>query len=228
MRFWLLFLLFPLSIWATETVIESNDMRYDGNTIKLIGEVILENAMGRVEAERATLTRDESGSTRIDFPWVELTRNVIVTLPDGGRLFCESVFLDHTQMTGTFEGIPQVVFNGEIGEVFADHALVEYNEEFKATKVILSDNVQLINQEKEQYALADFVTYYPQTQQMLLEGKGNRVLFYDKLRNMQLSAPSVRAKRDPKTQRDSVQGVGDVNFVFGQEELMKLKERFKW
>ncbi len=61
----------------------------------------------------------------------------------------------------------------------------------------------------------------------ILEGKNNRVLFYDQLKEVQLSAQTVRAQRDPTTKQERMQGVGDVRFVFGQEELAKIKTRFK-
>ena len=42
---------------------------------------------------------------------------------------------------------------------------------------------------------------------------------------MQLSARTV-SPRDPETNKETVQGVGDVRFVFGPEELDKIKNRF--
>lgn len=243
MKKWVCFLFFPFALISHhgsahvtplghETVVESNEAHYNGRMITLTGRVSVENAMGKVTAEKAVLTRDESGSTKIDFPWIELTCAVTLTLPDGNHLNCDHVFLDYTKMTSHFTGSPQIAYFDERGEVWADEAFIDYIEvegSIKPTKVRLVDNVQLMYVENDQYALADLVTYYPDEQLMILEGKENmRVLFFDKQRNMQLSAHTVRALRNPETNKDSIKGVGDVRFVFRQEELSKLKEQFKW
>ncbi len=232
MKKWLWILLLPLAIYAEETVVESNEAHYNGHMITLTGNVIVENAMGRVTAEKAVLTRDEAGSTRIDFPWIELIQAVTLTLPNGNHLNCDRVFLDYTKMTSHFTGSPQVAYSDERGEVWADEAFVDYVEtegSIKPTKVRLVDNVKLVYSESNQYALADLVVYYPDEQLTVLEGKdGKRVLFFDRERDMQLSARQVRASRNPETGKDSVKGVGDVRFVFGQDELSKIKDRFKW
>ncbi|MCC5832403.1 MAG: hypothetical protein JJU12_05100 [Chlamydiales bacterium] len=227
---WLSLFLLPLAVWANEITVESNEAHYNGSTITLIGEVAVENAMGRVTAEKAVLTRDEARMTKIDFPWIELSQAVTLTLPDESRLNCERVLIDYTKMTSHFIG--RVSYLDERGEAWADEAFVDYVEaegSIKPTKVRLVDNVKLVFSEKGQYALADLVTYYPDQQLVILEGKKEKqVLFFDKERDMQLSARQVRAARDPETKRDSIQGVGDVRFVFGQDELFKLKDHFKW
>jgi lipopolysaccharide export system protein LptA len=230
----LLFLLFPFSLWAYETVVESDEVHYDGEWITLTGNVIVENAMGKVTAHSAVLKKDSERKTKIDFPWIDLKHNVCLTLADGGVLKCETLFFDYTKMTSLFYGSPQVSYLSSLGEVYADRAQVDYKEingSFEATKVTLFDNVRLVNlgsSEKPscQYALADEVSYFPQEQTMILEGKNNPVLFYDKLHDMQLSARTVHARRDCQTKKETVQGIGDVRFVFGPEELEKIKQRF--
>jgi len=228
------FLSFPFCLPAFETVVESDEVHYNGEWITLTGHVAVENTMGRVTAETATLKKDAQKTTKIDFPWIELKHAVCLTLADGGLLQCDSVFLDYTQMTSFFYGKPQVTYKGTLGEIYADRAQVDYQEiegKLEATKVTLFDNVRLVNMGSEekpafQYALADEVYYFPQEQVTVLESKQSKVLFYDKLRDMQLSARTVRAHRDPVTHKESVQGVGDVRFVFGPEELEKIKQRF--
>lgn len=218
-----------------ETVVESDEARYNGEQITLIGNVSVQNAMGKVTARKALLKKDEEKRTKIDFPWIELHQNVTLTLTDGGTLQCDSLHFDYTQMTSHFYGNPKLIFTDTFGEVHAERAKIDYREvdgKLEATKISLFDNVRLIHSEDEaqpgsQYALADEVFYFPQEQLTILEGKTQRVLFYDTLRDMQLSARTVRAQRDPITKKESVQGVGDVRFVFGPEELEKIKGRFK-
>jgi hypothetical protein len=63
---------------------------------------------------------------------------------------------------------------------------------------------------------------------MTLAGvNGNRVLFFDKVNNVQMSAPSLKVRHDSSTQKDSIQGLGDVRFTFIEKELEQLKEHFR-
>lgn len=227
----LLFLCMASLLVAQETVVESDEAHYNGELITLTGNVSVQNAMGRVTAKLAILKKDEEQQTKIDFPWIELQQNVCLTLPQGGILQCDSLFFDYTQMTSFFVGAPELVYTDTFGEIHASKAKIDYKEvqgTLEATKVTLYENVRLVNlgsveKPASQYALADEVCYYPQEQLTILEGKNSRVLFYDQLRDMQLSARSVRAQKDPVTKNETVQGIGDVRFVFGPEELEKIK-----
>ncbi|HEY4832459.1 MAG TPA: hypothetical protein VIH61_07880 [Waddliaceae bacterium] len=243
-KFLFLLLFFPLGFLHSyarsdrnmgfETVVESDEAHYDGELITLKGNVSVENAIGKVTAKLAILKKDPENKTKIDFPWIELKQNVSLQLSDGGIVHCDSLFFDYTQMTSFFLGCPQVTYSDSMGEIYADRAQIDYQEisgTLEATKISLFNNVRLVNlgtTEKLaiQYALADEVYYYPQEKLMILEGKNSRVLFYDKQHDMQLSARSVRAHRDPITKKQTVQGMGDVRFIFGPEELDKIKQHF--
>ncbi len=235
MKFLLVVLLLFTPLFAYETMVASDEAHYDGEVITLTGNVAVENTMGHLTAELAVLKKDPLNSSKIDFPWIELKHHVQLTFAEGGMLNCDSLFLDYTTLSGLIYGTPQVVYIDTMGEIYADRARVDYQEingALEATKVTLYDNVKLINfgsaeKPASQYAIADEVYYFPQEQVMLLEGKANRVLFYDRAHDMQLSARSVRAQRDPHTQKETVQGIGDVRFVFGPEEFDKIKNRFQ-
>lgn len=132
----------------------------------------------------------------------------------------------------------QVHFKDQMGEVFADEAFVDYaevNKKLTPTKLILKGNVYLLNKSKEndakkvlQFAIADRVDYDPATQEMIFAAEGKkRVLFFDKTNNLQISAPAVKIKRNPNTNKESIQGVGDVRFSFIDKEFDQLKRRFK-
>lgn len=80
----------------------------------------------------------------------------------------------------------------------------------------------------QQYAMADHVEYDTKTHMMTLNAnKGRRVLFYDQLNHLQVSAPGLKIKRDPKTNKDTIQGVGDVRFTFIKYELEQIKNSWK-
>lgn len=239
MRLFLLFLMIALPCLLRgeeETVVESKTAHYDGEKITLTGDVSVENAMGRLTAQQAILRRDEMRRTKIDFPWIELSTDVALTLSNGSTVHCQNMSLDYTEMSCLLFGNPQVIYKTEGKEVFADQARIDYEERegsIKPTKITLTEHVRLVNhgskeEPSDQYALADCLIYFPDAGFMVLESKTNRVLFYDKERGMQLSARTVHAKRDPLTLKESIQGLGDVRFVFGPEELRKLTDRFQW
>jgi lipopolysaccharide export system protein LptA len=214
-----------------KTSVESEEAHYNGELITLKGSVSISNAIGRVRAELATLKRDVEKKTKIDFPWIELKESVTLQLNEGGTVGCDSLSLDYTQMSGIFTGNPQVTYSDLFVEVRADKAQIDFREidgTLEVIKVSLFDNVQLSHfgtaeKPTSQYALADEVEYYPQEKLALLTGKKDRVLFYDSQRDVQLSARSIRAQRDPTTKKESIQGIGDVRLTFGVEELEKIK-----
>ena len=78
-----------------------------------------------------------------------------------------------------------------------------------------------------QYALADELEYQPHSQEIVLKAQeGNRVLFFDKINGVQMSAPGLKIHHDSMKRKDTVQGIGDVHFTFVEKELEQLKKRF--
>lgn len=143
-------------------------------------------------------------------------------------------------LKGNEENHQQVYIDEALGEMYADRVVIHYqweNQQFVPSKMILEGHVRLLNrfdghlQESSSvlhYALADQVNYDPKVQEMLLTSqKGNRVLFVDKTHNMQMSAPSLRVRRDATTQKESIQGVGDVRFTFIEREREQIKQHFQ-
>ncbi len=134
----------------------------------------------------------------------------------------------------------QVLFDDLMGEMCADQVQMIYekhDQQFQPKQINLIGNVQIFNrfnghvQESSsvlQYALADELEYLPESQDMLLTGKnGNRVLFFDKINSLQMSAPALKIHFDKTTHKESVQGIGDVRFTFIEREFNQLKERFR-
>lgn len=136
----------------------------------------------------------------------------------------------------------QIYFNDILGEIYADHAVLDYLEKdgiITLQKLVLSGNVRILNrssvnpEESEaflQFALADLVEFFPATQEMIMSadalGINPRVLFYDKANSLQVSSPGVKVKRDALTKRESIQGIGDARFSLDGEELEKLRSHF--
>ncbi len=223
MKWWLFLLIMPLC--ADATVVRSDAAHYDGATIVLKGHVHVEHEMGELFAERATLTKDEKKQTKLDFPWITLEKDVRFQLLKGRKLLCDTASCDYIEKRAFVEG--GLHYSDEHGEIYASRGVIDYVEEagkLKPTQVTLMGDVQMVNLKRAHYALADRVEYFPDSELMILTAS-KRVLFYDKERGMELSAKEVHAKRD-EDKRESVQGIGDVRFLFGVGEFEKLQSKF--
>ena len=62
---------------------------------------------------------------------------------------------------------------------------------------------------------------------VLSASEGNRVLLFDKVNNIQMSAPSLKIQHDPSSQKELIKGMGDVRFTFLEKELAQVKQHFK-
>ena len=138
------------------------------------------------------------------------------------------------------EEIQQVYIEDAMGEMYADYIKMNYsweNRQFTPKNILLEGHVRLLNrfdghiQESGSvlhYALADRMDYFPKEQEIILAGsKDTRVLFFDKVNNVQMSAPSLKVKRDAETGKNFIQGLGDVRFTFMERELEQLKQHFR-
>jgi hypothetical protein len=150
---------------------------------------------------------------------------------------------EHSRLTmqSSPDVLKQVYLEGTLGEVYADQVVIDYqwkNQQLNPKKIILNGNIKLLNrfdghvQESGgsvlHYALADHMEYLPDAQEVILSAKqGQRVLFYDKINNVQMSAPSLKIHQDQTTQKQVIQGVGDVRFTFIEKELEQLKKQFE-
>ena len=130
----------------------------------------------------------------------------------------------------------QVLYTDRVGNIRADIIKIEYSKDFKPLRIYLEGNICVINnapfkegskQKVLQYALADIVEYFPEKELMILRNDdGGKVLFYDKINDVQISATSIEYKRDENSSFGAVKGHGNVCVKFSQEELEKIKQRF--
>lgn len=134
----------------------------------------------------------------------------------------------------------QVFFQDDMGEIFADHLTIYYtvlNNAATPVKLVLEGHVRILNHgavdpEKTkaflEYALADIVEYSPQAKEITLTAlKKKRVLFFDRINNLQVSAPALKIRRDQTTKKELIQGTGDVRFSFVKRELEEMKKQFQ-
>lgn len=127
----------------------------------------------------------------------------------------------------------------DFGEIYADRAEILYTPlqgRIKTPeKVILTGNVKIVNKNGLladssailHMALADKVELTPQSNEIVFYAKRkNRVLFYDKGNDLQISAPKLKVRRDKRTKKESFEGSGDVRFSFQDKEIALLREKF--
>ncbi|MBA3722712.1 MAG: hypothetical protein H0W88_09975 [Parachlamydiaceae bacterium] len=167
------------------------------------------------------------------------------------KVYCHGpMMIDHEHLTVVMESpkaengeVPegkQVYFEDLLGDIYSDSVVLNYSLQEKTlvpSKLLMQGNVKMLNrfdghiQESSsvlQYALADSVEYDPKNSVMILKGlNGNRVLFYDKVNNLQMSAPALTISRDEKSKRESIKGSGDVRFTFIEHEIDQLRQHFQ-
>ncbi len=166
-------------------------------------------------------------------------------------LYCSgNLHVNHDQLTTTFESplsaqgmvLPedQVVFRDSLGEMHADKVTLYYQNvdgKISPLRLLAEGNVYLLDRKGTpanedapltHYALADKIKYEFVTKEALFtSAKKKRVLFYDKTKNLQISAPALKLKRDGTNQKESIQGMGDVRFSFLENEVERLQDRFE-
>lgn len=135
------------------------------------------------------------------------------------------------------EGDHQIIFRDPMGEIRGNLLAIEYalgqDKILHPEKMTLKGDVRLLNRsaldpEKPQaffeYILADQMEYIPDTKEVHLTAyHPHRVLLYDRVNHLQVSAPEIKLRRNQQTQKDSFEGIGDVRFNFTEEEAAQLR-----
>jgi hypothetical protein len=83
----------------SETALSSSSANFDGNTLHLSGNVVLDHGLGTMRAQEADLERQSSGK---DFPFssIRLRKEVLLSLKESAKLQCESADLDFAALKG--------------------------------------------------------------------------------------------------------------------------------
>lgn len=133
----------------------------------------------------------------------------------------------------------QVCLKDDLGEIYANNLTIHYHfleQKLIPVKIILEGDVAILNhgaidREKTkvflEYAIADLVEYQPKEHEVLMSALGKkRVLFFDRINNLQVSAPALKIRRDTQTNKDAIQGIGDVRFSFVKKEIEEIEKQF--
>jgi lipopolysaccharide export system protein LptA len=179
---------------------------------------------------------------------VVCSENTVLTFLDADKkehvMACAGPLeIDNEQMTIVLKGSheQQVVFQDDLGRLLANEATIHYvrqgQKKMEIEKISLEGNVKIYNKTKQtdeevhgqQYALADQVTYVLNSNELnLTSQEGRRVLLFDEINHLQISAPALKIHRDKETKKDSFQGMGDVRFNFMEQEMDQIKELFNF
>ncbi len=126
----------------------------------------------------------------------------------------------------------QLFFSDVFGDIYSDRMQLSFQEldgKLEPLQIQFEGNVLLQNKKPGtvQYALADVAQFEFGKKTLALQSKERpRVLFYDELNKVEASAESLVINRDAKTGQNVMRGIGNVRFVFAEEELNELKKRF--
>jgi len=195
-----------------------------------------------VDGKKQLNTILSSGKTVIRY--MEQDKEIAHILTCHGQVCVDNKQLKTTMdspsaMSGKILRENQVSFQDPMGDIFADKLIIDYintDNNLKPVKITLEGNVHILNRcsvdaenksDFIQYAIADSVEYTPQAKEITLKANPNsRVLFLDKVNNLQVSAPALKIRRDETTKKESIQGIGNVRFTFVKKEIEMMSSEF--
>jgi lipopolysaccharide export system protein LptA len=220
-----------------QTLLLKGDIRLTQNNLRLQTDHELLIARANLEGEKNLKYFQAPKNSHISY--------LDVQKGDTHQIYCPGpLMMDHEHQKMELQGAigppyQQVCIEDVLGEIYADRVQMNYvwqDNQLIPEKMILEGHVHLMNRfdghleevgSVLHYALADRVEYFLKQQEMVLTStKDSRVLFFDRVNNVQMSAPHLKVWRDPTTQKEMIQGLGDVRFTFMEKEFEQLKRHF--
>lgn len=219
--------------------------------LRMEGDVeVREREIGRVTTDKQLIAKFSQGNGQRQLSYLESPANTRISYNNSKRMgkhlvHCPGpILIDHSEKVVHLKGLGpqhQLHYRDRMGELYADRAILFYSgdgEEPEVDKLQLEGAVRVRNtaplDPKDtspvlQYALADEAVFLPHRDLLTMSSHSSRrVLFYDKMRNIQMSAPGIQIKRDGKTNKKSFEGLGDVRFTFAQQELDDMNKLFRF
>lgn len=159
-----------------------------------------------------------------------LKGNVHIVKDGNWKVAADNALYDHLKKTisiGSDENVKDscVYFRDNRGKIYAKRALINV----KSNCCNLYQDVKMINREGplEQYALADQVLILKNKREArFFSDKTGRVLFYDKVNRLQMSAPKLLIRNGASSDQNEVKGYGNVRFHFNDQEYDRLRQYF--
>ncbi len=220
------------------------------------GKVLVhQKSMGKLTSDRSLEVDLENGEMGKQLKKMKTLGKTILSYIDeetgeNTTVICYGeVLVDHKNLKTTLSSpkingkVPankRVTYRDRTGHVTADEIILWYHDsEPRPTlaRLELSGDVYMLNdapwnpsddKQVRQYALAERVEYDPATRIAKLASKAPaRVLFFDEIKNFQVSAPSLEAWRDGTSGKEAVRGHGDVRFSLIESEIEQMERLFK-
>lgn len=191
-----------------------------------------------VDGKKLLHSMEADGITRIEYSGA----------PQGkSTLICHGkARLDHQQMElclyspadadGSIPKDKQVFFQDPKGDIYADRVQIFYRVDkgvLTPIKIMLIGNVSLLNRIApinggkviSQHIAADEVEFTPTTNEIYFKANhGGKVLLVDDVNQLQMSASALKMIRDHTTGKESITGIGDVQFRLVEQELFRINE----
>lgn len=215
--------------------VEANELLWKNEALTLTGNVKIRlESKGVLTTDGPVVIHRDSNK---EWDTAEIDNDATFTRTDGEKSFTlmasKGVKADLKNRKIVFESIPgkPVHMLEDLGEAFGDKLTLIYREK-ELEKVILEGEVYLSHilssQVERSYAKGDRLIYDPKTYETILESDGGRVFVFDRVNQLEVSAPRIRMKRDPVTRKETIKGEGDVRFHLLDKEFKELKDRFKF
>lgn len=127
----------------------------------------------------------------------------------------------------------QLYYATEDLNIFSDTAQLDYiniDQHIKPVSIVLKEHIRLFSKDPNQpvqLAIADKMSYSLDTHSIILSAHpGKKVLFWDALQELKISASEVHITTDCLTQERVIKGIGKVQFAFSLEEQTQFNQYF--
>lgn len=230
-------LVMQMALGAEEIFVAADEASFLGGQMQLQGHVVAQHPFGILQSPHAEVSVDrivceQEVVLQLDTNQDDMELHEI-TAPGGASV-------DHAKGIARLfgKGADQVLFEDAYGEMFADTVVVEYGKgrPIQPKRIVLDGRVKVLSRYAGkdlpvsgylQYVLADRVVFNTANQEIQCFSFGSkRVLFYDKTKSLQVSAPRLSLKRNEVTDQDQIRGGGDVRFAFNQAEMQQMLDQF--
>lgn len=145
------------------------------------------------------------------------------------HIFCSGkAMLEKNYASFEREKNRQIFFEDEYCKIWSDRANLEFLEDDE-TRVCMKGEVKIASKgsQKELYALADRLDFFLKDQHLVLRAEDDRkVLFFDKSKNMQLSAEEISIRWNAQNPFENVEANGKVRCFFQAQELEEMRKIF--
>jgi lipopolysaccharide export system protein LptA len=128
--------------------ISSKNASYDGNGLVLKGDVVLDHSLGMMEADEASLQKQEVGQT-FPFSFIHLEKHVSLKLQNDAKLNCDAADLDFATLKGALTSQDRVIYSDTLKKLqllgrTIDLQFIKRNETaYDIQNIVANDNVEL-------------------------------------------------------------------------------------